>query len=377
MAVAPRRSRPRPYGALLLLSLLIAALGWILYLRVTDQPLRGPFGLLGSRPAAEASTSPESSAGIPKLAEGKVRTLVPARDIPAYAKVTRDDLFDSRRGMFSFVDLDKEFAEDNGVFVTATEIVGRVMARPKRPGYVFTEADFLPKGTRPGMAGGTPAGKRALRIDVDLVRGIIGLNPGDRFDLVAARTVLPDPVISAAGVSGEAGKGPAFVGLYSEIAGRGARGAAPSPRKREPEARVDVIVQGGVVVSPIETRLVPVSSTSLTAGQVTSTRPVQEMVIALAPEEVAPLMAALRLESDLTCLARSGRPEDNADSLTPGLMPERAQAEGAEGDAARADAGMSGMPAGYEDAEFTVIETIVGGERTLTAVPKGARVGSR
>lgn len=365
MAIAPRRSRRRPYGPLSLLTLLIGGLGWILYLRVTGQALRDPFGLYTPAPMPVVAASPVTGPTIQPPAEGKVRVLISSRPIEAYARVTRDDLFDNRRGAFSFIDLDEAFVGENGVLVGTSGIVGRVMARAKRPGFAFTEADFLPKGTRPGLAAGIPPGKRALRIDVELVRGIIGLNPGDRFDLVAARELeAPRP---AATIS-RAGEGPDFSGVYSELIqkDRDRQGAA-STKSTERRARVDVIVQNGVVVSPIETRFIPTSSSSLTAGQVSGTRPVQEMIIALAPSEVAPLMAAMRLEADLTCVARSGHPDDPAESLTPGLLAD----EDSEGDEPDDEPeGPSVLPAGYEDLDMTVIETIVGGERVLTPVPR-------
>lgn len=359
MAIAPRRSRRRPYGPLILLTVLIGGLGWVLYLRVSGQPLRDPFGLFSPTPEPVAAAGPITGPTIQPPAEGKVRVLISARAIEPYARVTRDDLFDTRRGAFSFIDLDEAFVGENDVLVGTSGIVGRVMARAKRPGFAFTEGDFLPKGTRPGLAGGIPPGKRALRIDVELVRGIIGLNPGDRFDLIAARD-LESPRPSAA-VS-RAGDGSSFSGVYSDLLPKSGGAQGPKGSKR---ARVDVIVQNGVVVSPIETRFIPTSSSSLTAGQVNGTRPVQEMIIALAPPEVAPLMAAIRLEADLTCVARSGHPDDPAGSLTPGLLDDEEDAE-----EPSEDDGLPTLPAGYEPLDMTVIETLVGGERVLTPVPR-------
>lgn len=359
---------------MILLALLILSLGWVLYLRLTDQPLRDPFGFY--RPAPEVPSTPEEEREDPVMppAEGKVRVLISARTIPAYERVSRDDLFDPKRARLAFMDLDEEFVDKNDVLIGATPIVGRVMKRDKRAGFPFTEADFLPKGTRPGLTAGIPKGKRALRIPVDFVQGIIGLNPGDRFDLVAARTVTPKAAVQIP--ASTASEQPSFSGVYSDLVPRASDPAPKLPRSKDPEARVDVVVQGGVVVTGLETRLVPTSSTSLTAGQITGTRPVQEMVIALAPEEVAPLMAALRLESDLTCVARSGRPDDPEDSVTPGLVPDFGEDEddGEESAAASAAKG-TGLPAGYADADFTIVETIVGGERKLTAVPKANAEG--
>lgn len=346
-----------------MLTVLIGGLSWVLYLRVSGQPLRDPFGLFSSAPTPVAAAGPITGPTIQPPAKGKVRVLISARAIEPYARVTRDDLFDTRRGAFSFIDLDEAFVSENGVLVGTNGIVGRVMARAKRPGFAFTEADFLPKGTRPGLAGGIPPGKRALRIDVELVRGIIGLNPGDRFDLIAARDIespRPSAVVT------RAGEGPSFSGVYSDLLPKSAGAPSSKGAKR---ARVDVIVQNGVVVSPIETRFIPTSSSSLTGGQVNATRPVQEMIIALAPPEVAPLMAAIRLKADLTCVARSGHPDDPVESLTPGLLDDEEDAE-----ALSDSEGAPILPAGYEDLEMTVIETIVGGERVLTPVPR-ARMG--
>ena len=369
MAIAPRRPRRRPYGALALLTVLIGGLCWILYLRVSGQPLRDPFGLYTPSTSEVVAAAPEAPPALTPPAEGKVRVLISAREIAAYARVTRDDLFNPQRAAFSYIDLDAPFVEENGVLTDVSSIIGRVMARKKRPGFAFTESDFLPEGTRPGLAGGIPPGKRAMRIDVELVRGIIGLNPGDRFDLVAARDVEPPRPSSAARRDGDA---PAFSGVYSELVRSGAGSSTPSaPAAAQKKARVDVIVQNGVVVSPIETRLIPTSSSSLTAGQINGTRPVQEMIIALAPEEVSPLMAAIRLEADLTCVARSGHPDDPEESLTPGLGDDEEDAPDTDGPSGAEDgADGSMLPAGYEGSGMTVIETLVGGERVLTPVPR-------
>ncbi len=68
------------------------------------------------------------------------------------------------------------------------------------------------------------------------------------------------------------------------------------------------LVQDGVVVTPVRTRNVPISSSSLTQGTTTRTIPVQEIVLAVAPQEVAPLAEAMDLKYEIICVARSGRP---------------------------------------------------------------------
>ena len=79
----------------------------------------------------------------------------------------------------------------------------------------------------------------------------------------------------------------------------------------------------------------------------TRTKPIQEVVIAVDPEEIAPLTEALAIEANITCVARSGLPDDPGPaSVTP-----------------------SGPSPGDQVA---VVERIVGGKREVMFVPKGA-----
>jgi hypothetical protein len=71
---------------------------------------------------------------------------------------------------------------------------------------------------------------------------------------------------------------------------------------------VKPLVQDGVVVTPVKIRHVPTTSSSLTQGTTTRTMPVQEIVLAVAPQEVALLAQAMDLKYEITCVARSGRP---------------------------------------------------------------------
>src|SRR6266550_4471959 len=55
------------------------------------------------------------------------------------------------------------------MLLNISDIIGRVLDGDKKPGYVFTDADFLPRGTREGLVAGIPAGKRAIRISAERV----------------------------------------------------------------------------------------------------------------------------------------------------------------------------------------------------------------
>ncbi len=344
MITQMQRPRRRPIGTIFFLVLLAGVLGWALFGIVTGRPLTTPFGDL--RKVFALERDPQAAESGP--AEGTVRVLVSGRAIPAYRKITRDDLWDRTRNRWAYTDVSDDMVESAGIKVSAADIVGRVLGHEKSPGYVFTEKDFLPKGTRPGLAAGVPAGKRALRVDVDKVLGIVGLQPGDRFDIVAAV-----PVDNA-----QAMKNSGFSGLFAKQMEMQARmdGAFK-------QARVNVLVQGGVVVTPLETRHVPITSSSLTQGTTSRTIPVQEMVIALEPDEVAPLMEALSVEAQVTCLARSGRPDDPLDSETPSSVP-RAPFSGAFGQSPQSSS-VAGNPS------VSVVETIGGGKRELVPVPSG------
>ena len=118
------------------------------------------------------------------------------------------------------------------------------------------------------------------------------------------------------------------------------------------------LVTNGVVVTPMETRAVPMSVNSLTQGTVTRTRPVQEIVIALDPHEVSPLAEALALDTRLLCVPRSGQPGDEDEGALPSRDPSLPLWGSTSG--GRGDSG--GM---------RMIETISGGERSFQPVPRG------
>jgi len=344
MPVSPRRSRsPRPRLALWVVVLVLVGLVPGALAMIQGRSLESGYAFLGVSMAAEPS-------GPAPAAEGTVRVLVPGRTIPAYAKLTRDDLWDSARGNFAYMDIDESLIESAGVLVSSGDLIGRVLRRDKKPGYVFTERDFLPVGTRPGFSAGIPPGKRALRVEVDRVAGIVGLMPGDRFDIVSAMEVEgPGSTTS-----------PSFVGLYKD------QMTARSQRSTQRAARVRALVQNGVVVSPLESRAVPITSSSITRGPTTKTIPVQEMIIALDPDEVAPFMEAIAIGADLQCLARSGHPEDPRDSITPSSDPYPAATASAAlpGDLMSADGSPVSGPG-----DLRVVESIDGSGRTLVPVP--------
>jgi hypothetical protein len=222
-----------------------------------------------------------------------------ARPIPAYTTVTRDYLIDPKTGQWAVAYKPREAVK--GVITDMAKIRGRVTAREKEAPFFFVEDDFLPKGTHPGVAGGTPLGKRAITLDAGKLRGVHDLKEGDHVDLLASVSVdMP-----GAGRSSSGRLGTSVV-------------ATPDMDLLLPKrGYVRPLVQDGVVVTPEHTRSVPVSSSSITQGMITRTRPVQEIVLAVEPREVGLLAEAIDLKYEITCVGRSGRPASAPSSAAP------------------------------------------------------------
>ena len=256
----------------------------------------------------------EVSAGdseLGSLGEDQVLVILASQSIPAYTKVGREHILLPGELRLRTQAVSSELAERDGLFTKVEEIRGRVLAKDKPAGYAFRERDFLPEGTRPGLVGGIPAGRRGLRVEAGRLLGIAGLLPGDRFDLVAAFPMPEAPVVR------------------NPLGNRFTRGdslAAQAFAELGPKARVEVLVHDGMIVEPLSVRQVPVSTSSLTQGLQVQTKPVEELVIALMPEEVGSLLEALALEMELTVLPRSGRPDD-PDSRTPDHEPRSSDGE--------------------------------------------------
>ena len=230
-----------------------------------------------------------------------------ARSIPAYTMVTRDFLMNPKTGQFVLVWKPPTLVP-KGVITEISRIRGRVTAHEKLAPYYFYENDFLPEGTRPGIVGGTPEGKRAITLDASKLKGVHGLKEGDHVDMLASIPVdMP-----GAGHSNSGQFGTKVV-------------STPDVALLPKRSLVRPLVQDGVVVTPVTLRNMPISSSSLMQGTTTHTVPVQEIVLAVDPEEVAPLAEAMDLKYEITCVARSGRP---ASAASPSPTPRKSAGGG-------------------------------------------------
>src|SRR5262245_43497913 len=81
---------------------------------------------------------------------GLVPVPTAALRIPAYTRGRRDHLWDARNSRLAVIYLPPR-AVTKEMLVNISDVIGRVLESEKQPGYVFTDADFLPKGTREGI----------------------------------------------------------------------------------------------------------------------------------------------------------------------------------------------------------------------------------
>jgi Flp pilus assembly protein CpaB len=191
---------------------------------------------------------------------GSVAVPVLALPLPAYTQVQLEHLIDPSTRELAVVYLPEGSLLDETLRDPAP-ILGRVLARAKSAGRVFSEADFLPLGTRPGLVAGVPPGMRAMRLEAERVLGVAELRQGDALDLVA----------TAASASGA---------------------AAPLGA---PAGRVRTVAHDAVIVEPV-------------AARPRARGAIEEVVIAVAAHEVALVAEAIAVGSRLDAIPHSGRP---------------------------------------------------------------------
>ncbi len=341
MSVSPRRNRGPswPMVLVILLGLVFVAIAaffvYVLIVGSVTIPFTDPPRVISfAEKEQERPWEPPA---------GSVMVPVSGRNIPAYAKLSRDDIWDRKNNRISAIYVRPEEVSD-AMITDVKKLLGRVLDHAKQPGYAFTEEDFMPEGTRPGLTAGIPVGMRGQRLELEKVSGLYALNPGDRFDLVATLPLEGDPTSTLRKLGG----------AYAE------RVAAEAQLENYgKQATVRVVVQNGVIVSPVETREIPVESATLTGGASTRTRPVQEVQIAIWPEDVAPLVEAIAVNAQLTAVPRSGHPDDPKDSVTPSSSPKSPFGESSDGAAG----------------SMSFVETVTGKSREVVPVPSAPANG--
>jgi len=263
---------------------------------------------------------------------GSVRLILAGRDVPAYSQLSPDALR-APNGQFQFIDIPEESLQP-GTLRTVADLAGRVLRADKRRGFLFTEADFFPKGTRPGLTAGIPPGKRAVALPAEKIQGIALLRAFDTFDIVAS---IPIKETSAGGKADSRAKTKAK-SEADETTGIGESTVEedveeiPNPIR---QANSVVLARHAVVVLPAE-RLKAMTPDEAPAARRAAGRtppapapaPVaplnpdeQDMVIALEPEEITALTQAMATGAVLTAALRTGRLE--SDEMAAKAIPDR------------------------------------------------------
>lgn len=228
----------------------------------------------------------------PQIPAGYVKVVVTSTRIPAYTAVAREHVVNPATMDFAFTYLSKE---DASRALQPNQFLGRVLARDKGAGYVFTEGDFLPEGTRSGVSAGVPPGKRAIVIETAKITGGHSLQNGDHFDLVSSMPVEQSEI--------SAFMGPVVTSLTQRQFMRLAADGMTTPL---------VLAKNATVVRASTARQEPyMRRTGLVGGTVdVRYKPVEEITIAVDPTEVVAVSQALIRQAPIIAVTRSGRPDN-------------------------------------------------------------------
>ena len=237
--------------------------------------------------------------------KGQIACPALAREVATYEKISRQDLINPQTGQLNVMWLPESAGKS--ALRDVSQIMGRVLSRDKSAGSVLTEADFFPRGTRPGIAAGVPPGKVAMSVPVERIAGLNLLQRQDTFDVVAS---LP------------AGDRRSDSNIeYAVLLG----GIKPPDTRAGQLARqtgVRTLVQRGTMVAL--TRGTKTSTTgaaglsAVVGGRATKTTTSTQVTIAVAPEEVTPLTEALGLESlSLFCVTHTSQPDTDETDPAP------------------------------------------------------------
>lgn len=268
------------------------------------------------------------------------------RTIPAYSKVTRSDLVDPRTGDIHGIEIpltslggmsativgddgelidkriqlaqrtddaivlqledgsvitSRQLVKVGGAFTQATDIIGRVVKSDKSSGFAFAEANFFERGTPAGLAGATPPGMRAMTLEAAQLAGVHRISMGEQIDLVAN---IPLQKLSRF----EFSTGSQLPG--AELIADSGR----SNRDQDKETTARLVARQAVVLTPVIKRVSTETSASLSQGKRLLSVPVEEVVLAVAAEDVSAVTSALELGATVNVLVRSGRPDTDEPS---------------------------------------------------------------
>ena len=185
-----------------------------------------------------------------------------------------------------------------GAFTQSSDIIGRVVRSDKSTGFAFSESNFFEQGTPAGLAGATPPGMRAMTLKAEQLAGVHRISMGEQIDLVAN---IPLQKLRRF----ERSTGSRLPGAELVVV------ADRSDRAQDTETTARLVARQAVVLTPVVKRINTQTSASLTQGKRLLSVPVEEVVLAVAAEDVSAVTAALELGATVNVLVRSGRLASN------------------------------------------------------------------
>ncbi|MEM9365531.1 MAG: hypothetical protein AAGD07_06005 [Planctomycetota bacterium] len=277
--------------------------------------LLGMLGLLGVGVAWMAGYFEEADAAEAESIDRTGQLAYPALavNVRAFEKLAKDHFINRNTRQLNIAWASESLADSGAVSRDMTGLIGRVMNRDVQAGQIVSEYDLLEKGTRPGLVAGIPVGKFALSIPASGIPGLDQLRSGDRFDLLVAL-----PLRASADTVSNSEPAALFGGIKPPSLRVGQLSRQHGVKNLVTNAQLVQLYRGasrstsgpsGLTVTP-NSRAKSSSTLAVYAE------------IAIDGEEVGPLTEAISLGTKLTCVIRSGKPDEASEEAfsTDGLV---------------------------------------------------------
>lgn len=133
---------------------------------------------------------------------GTKRIAIAAQDIPAYEQMS-DTVWNGnrRRPVSRMVNSEDARFEDALTVEAMRDFEFRVLRRAKRRGEFFTTDDFLPEGSKPGLAAAAGAGETIFAVADREIEGLDAFHAGDLVTILVRGIVKPQAGVVAHGFS--------------------------------------------------------------------------------------------------------------------------------------------------------------------------------
>ena len=210
------------------------------------------------------------------VAANMVHVLLPNRVLEPGHMLGRGDLWDPKAGRLRLMPMERPLVEEGHFATGVDQIRGRVLAKSKSPNDPFQPGDFLPKGSPAGLVGLVPSGMRLVPVPVDKVSGLEALGYQDHFDLYVNDAISQKLLETARKLL-----------------------AAREHVSDEDQLRL------AQAESTLRQRLLAQNGSVLRQADPSSKSKERKVSVALHPDDVEALLAALDDGSTIYCIARS------------------------------------------------------------------------